>query len=79
MFYYFHFRYIITNFDSNTAALPVLKDYLSKDLDVIRLRLLRKEVEVKRPCEEIPCDFGEINDAIRNKLAKDLTTSIKKL
>ena len=62
------FRYFIVHFDSPNTVLAPLHDMVKRDLDIIKAPVFRKEI-LKRPCEEHPCDFGELDDdmRIRNK------------
>ncbi len=67
------------NFDSQTSLLPILKEHLQRDPDVIRPRILRKEQETGRPCADEPCTFGELTEESRKKLRKNLRGYVEKL
>merc|ERR1712018_317725 len=72
-------NYFIINFDSPNQAVPEVKNALSEDLDVVRRAVLRREVELGRPCDEKACHFGELTDASRQELIRDTAKYIKKL
>ena len=49
---------MLVNFDAPGEMLVPLMDELHRDLDGVEARVLRREVEVGRPCQEGPCDWG---------------------
>ena len=55
----------MVNYDGPPDHLVDLKDYLNRDLDIIRPNILRKEMDVERPCDIGQCFFGELTDDIR--------------
>merc|ERR1712141_488893 len=57
--------YMLFNFNSPVATLRPVKEILSEDLDVIRSKTLRKEVELGRPCQTKHCHFGELTEEAR--------------
>ncbi|CAH1799815.1 unnamed protein product [Owenia fusiformis] len=55
-------NYFIVNFDSSGKQLEHMKEYLERDIDVIRPSFLRKEKEFRRPCLDGPCFWGELTE-----------------
>lgn len=74
-----HGNYVIAHFDSSIESMHTLRSTLSRDTNLIRSKLLRKEEEVSRPCEHGPCDFGEMDNEMRKRLHQQLSTYIQKL
>lgn len=79
LFFFCSFSYFLINFDSPADAIKPIKDYMTRDSDIIRPRVLRKEEEVGRPCQDGPCDFGELDDEKRRRLRLNLKNYVKKL
>lgn len=73
------FSYFLVNFDSPISVLEGLKEHMARDSDIIRRAILRKEEELRRPCETDPCHFGELNEEVRKKVYLELKNNIKKL
>ena len=71
--------YYLIEFDSPPSIIEELKDHLSLDLDIVKPRVLRMEEEITRPCQNRPCDFGEMTLESRKRLKADLQNCIKKL
>ena len=67
------------NFDSPSEILYPLKEQMAEDLDIIRPRILRREVEVGRPCDIKHCEFGELSPELRQEYIRDEKKYIKKL
>lgn len=72
-------RFFVINFHSPSSLLPQLHDHLTRDMNVLRNRVVRKEVEVYRPCERQACDFGELTDEMRRRDRDLQQLCIKKL
>lgn len=73
------FSYFLINFDGPVEAVKPIKDFMTRDIDIIRPRVLRKENEVGRPCHDGTCDFGELDDEKRRRLRVNLRNYIEKL
>ncbi|ESO12414.1 hypothetical protein HELRODRAFT_62093 [Helobdella robusta] len=72
-------NYYIIKFDCPPNIVPDLKAHFNLDLDIVRPKILRQEKEISRPCHHRPCDFGEMNIDMRERLKDDLNKYIKKL
>ena len=66
-------------FDTNYNALPMVDDFLERDEEVIRATLVRRQVEAMRPCDMGPCEFGEMTEEKRVKMAHWLENHFIKL
>lgn len=71
-------NFFLIHFDSSAAGLSEVQSNLRREEDIIRARVLRREVEVGRPCQHGTCDFGEMNDEMRTRLRQQLKTFVQK-
>ncbi|KAK2154699.1 hypothetical protein LSH36_260g05075 [Paralvinella palmiformis] len=76
---FYPFSYFIVSFDSPSEVLPAMRDHCRRDSDVIRPRILRREMELGRPCDHEQCEFGEMNEDLRKRLQINLNKYVKKL
>ena len=57
-------------FDSPNSVILPIKSVVGKNADILRPRIYRREVEHGRPCNQQPCDFGELTNEIRQRVSK---------
>lgn len=72
-------NYFLIHFESPITPLRPLMEELRLDTDIIRPRLLRAEEITSRPCDDRPCDFGELTEENRARLFQDLKSYVRKL
>ena len=73
------YSYFLIHFESPVEPLRPLMEELKLDMDIIRPRLLRAEEMTTRPCDDRPCDFGELTEQSRRRLLQDLKDYVRKL
>merc|ERR1712170_184512 len=54
-------HYYLIDFDSSGDSAKNIRESMQRNTDIIRPRILRKELEMARPCEGGSCDFGEMD------------------
>ena len=56
-----------------------MDDFLERDEEVVNAGIVRREVEVMRPCHMGPCEYGELTEEKRAMVKHWLKNNIMKI
>ena len=71
---------MVINFDSPTEKVKPIKLATREDKQLIRSGIVRKELEVGRPCQNgIECDFSELTEEAQERLTAHQAKFIKQI